>query len=166
MSTSIDGGTRRFVAATSDRLDRVIAEAFPEISRTRARRLIEDGAVRLADAVATHASQLTNPGDEVMVTIPEAGPNLDAASAAPLDILYEDEHTLVINKVPDTVDAEDLRAQMDVAYGAPTAAVLPLSTQVVINASGALFSLTHPDHPWSQGIRGIAERLQDGSTTG
>ncbi len=73
---------------------------------------------------------------------------------------------LVINKVPDTVDADDLRAQMDAAYGAPTAAVLPLSTQVVINASGALFSLTHPDHPWSQGIRDIAARLQDGSPTG
>lgn len=73
---------------------------------------------------------------------------------------------LVINKVPESVDGEDLQAQMDVAYGAPTAAVLPLSTEVVINASGALFSLTHPDHPWSEGIRRIAERLQDGSATG
>ena len=68
---------------------------------------------------------------------------------------------LVLNKVPDTVDLDDLREQMNQAYGAPTAAVLPLSTQLVINASGALFSLTHPDHPWSQGIRTIAGSLQE-----
>lgn len=73
---------------------------------------------------------------------------------------------LVINKVPQTVDTEDLREQMDVAYGAPTAAVMPLSEDLVINASGGLFSMTHPDHPWSQGIRDIAASLQNGSTTG
>ncbi|MEZ5186938.1 MAG: MinD/ParA family protein [Candidatus Nanopelagicales bacterium] len=67
---------------------------------------------------------------------------------------------LVLNKVPDVVDLDDLRAQMDSAYAAPTAAILPLSTEVVINASGSLFSLTHPDHAWSQGIRDIVGVLQ------
>jgi hypothetical protein len=38
--------------------------------------------------------------------------------------------------------------------------VLPLSTDMVINASGGLFSLTNPDHAWSQGIRDIVEVLQ------
>ncbi len=68
---------------------------------------------------------------------------------------------LVLNKVPDTIDLDDLRGQIDEAYEAPIAAVLPLSTQVVINASGALFSLTHPDHPWSVGIGAIARRLRE-----
>lgn len=67
---------------------------------------------------------------------------------------------LVLNKVPDVVDLDDLEKQMREAYGTPTAAILPLSTQMVINASGGLFSLTHPDHVWSQGIRRIAQRLQ------
>jgi MinD-like ATPase involved in chromosome partitioning or flagellar assembly len=67
---------------------------------------------------------------------------------------------LVLNKVPRTLDRDDLRQQMTDAYGTATAAVLPLSTQMVVNASGGLFSLTHPDHPWSQGIRSIVENLQ------
>jgi MinD-like ATPase involved in chromosome partitioning or flagellar assembly len=71
---------------------------------------------------------------------------------------------LVLNKVPDVVDVADLRDQMQNAYGTPTAAVLPLSTQVVINASGGLFALSHPDHPWSQGIRDIADIIQNART--
>lgn len=67
---------------------------------------------------------------------------------------------LVLNKVPHGVDLEDLRAQMNSAYGAPTAAFLPLSEDLVLNASGALFSLTHPDHPWSSQIHAIADALQ------
>jgi len=66
---------------------------------------------------------------------------------------------LVVNKVPTGVDTADLRAQMDAAYGAETAAILPLSEEVVQNASGGLFSLTSPDHPWSAQIREIAARV-------
>ncbi len=71
---------------------------------------------------------------------------------------------LVLNKVPEAVDLADLRAQMQTAYGTPTAAILPLSTQVVINASSGLFSRTHPDHPWSHGIREIADVIQSART--
>jgi len=63
---------------------------------------------------------------------------------------------LVVNKVPQGVDLDDLRTQMTNAYGAPTAAILPLSEEVVQNASGGLYSLTSPAAPWSQGIRDIA----------
>jgi septum site-determining protein MinD len=66
---------------------------------------------------------------------------------------------LVVNKVPHNVDIEDLRFQMTSAYGAETAALLPLSEQVVQNASGSLFSITNPDHPWSDQIRAISARL-------
>lgn len=67
---------------------------------------------------------------------------------------------LVVNKVPHAVDIEDLRRQMTAAYGAETAALLPLSEQVVTNASGALFSITHPEHEWSHQIRAIADRVR------
>lgn len=66
---------------------------------------------------------------------------------------------LVVNKVPHNVDIEDLRTQMTDAYGAETAALLPLSEQVVQNASGSLFSITSPEHPWSEQIRAISTRL-------
>ncbi len=68
---------------------------------------------------------------------------------------------LVLNKVPSGVDLDDLRSQMDAAYGAETAAMLPLSEQVVQNASGDLFSLSDPDHPWSAEIRKIVERIRN-----
>ena len=66
---------------------------------------------------------------------------------------------LVVNKVPSGVDMADLESQMEAAYKAETAAILPLSEQVVQNASGGLFSLTSPDAQWSQGIRKIAARV-------
>ncbi|MGA0879714.1 MAG: MinD/ParA family ATP-binding protein, partial [Ilumatobacteraceae bacterium] len=68
---------------------------------------------------------------------------------------------LVANKVPSGLT--DLRKQLDDAYGAETIAVLPLSEEVVVNASGGLFSLLHPEHPWSQQVRGIADRLHAGT---
>lgn len=66
---------------------------------------------------------------------------------------------LIVNKVPHGIDTDDLRGQMQRAYQAPTAAILPLSEQVVQNASGTLFSLTHPEHSWSQEIRVLADQL-------
>lgn len=66
---------------------------------------------------------------------------------------------LVVNKVPSGIDTADLRNQMQAAYNAETAAILPLSEEVVQNASGGLFSLTHPNHPWSEQIREIAGRV-------
>lgn len=66
---------------------------------------------------------------------------------------------LVVNKVPSGVDLEDLEDQMTEAYAAETAGMLPLSEQVVQNASGSLFALTHPDHPWSAQVRRIAARV-------
>lgn len=67
---------------------------------------------------------------------------------------------LIVNMVPGGTDIDDLRDQMTAAYAAETVATLPLAEEVVQNASGALFSLSHPDHPWSQQVRGVAERLR------
>lgn len=80
---------------------------------------------------------------------------VDVARKLEVPALY-----LMVNKVPRGVDTDDLREQMTAAYAAETAAILPLSEEVVQNASSGLFSLTHPDHPWSQQIRGVAERLR------
>ena len=68
---------------------------------------------------------------------------------------------LVVNMVPNDVDVADLEEQMTAAYAAETAAILPLSEEVVQNASAGLFSLTSPDHPWSGQIRRIAERVTE-----
>ncbi len=101
-SPPAEGQVHRFAARAADRLDRVIADAIPDVSRTRARKLIEDGAVTLGDAVVTRASQLAAEGDVVAVAIPPE-PTLPAGVPDGLTVLYEDEHTLVIDKVPGLV---------------------------------------------------------------
>ncbi|MFO1540554.1 MAG: MinD/ParA family protein [Chloroflexota bacterium] len=66
---------------------------------------------------------------------------------------------LVLNKVPEGIDHDDLRAQMTAAYGAETIAILPLSEIMVRNASADLVAIAVPDHPWSAQIRAIAARV-------
>lgn len=66
---------------------------------------------------------------------------------------------LVVNKIPHSIDVDDLRQQMTAAYNVEVSGMLPLSEQVVTNASYGLFSMTNPDHPWSEQIRAIAARV-------
>jgi len=89
---------RHFLAPAGERLDRLVADALPELSRTQAKRLIEDGAVSVDGAVVARPAEAVNVGAAVDVVLPVV-PNLDQlAEDVPLDVLYEDEHTLVINK--------------------------------------------------------------------
>ncbi|MFA7297477.1 MAG: RluA family pseudouridine synthase [Dehalococcoidia bacterium] len=80
-----------------DRLDRLVAEAVPEISRSQAQRLIEQGQVTAGGAVVTRASHLVEEGVAVEVAIPVIEVD-EAAAQVPLEILYEDEHVLVVDK--------------------------------------------------------------------
>ena len=66
---------------------------------------------------------------------------------------------LVLNKVPSGVDLDDLVAQMQETYDAETLAILPLSEDVVRNASGDLFALVSPEHEWSVQLRVVADRM-------
>ncbi len=92
--------TRELRTPESDRLDRVVAGALPELSRAQARRLIEDGQVLVDGAPATKASLIVSAGARIEVVVPVV-PDLDlAASEIPLAIIYEDEETLVIDKQP------------------------------------------------------------------
>lgn len=66
---------------------------------------------------------------------------------------------LVVNKVPSSVDPDALRRDVAATYDAPVAGVLPLSETVVESASGALFSVTEPDDPWSEALREVARQV-------
>ena len=68
---------------------------------------------------------------------------------------------LVVNMTPAALEREALRQRVQEVYGASVAGVLPLSEEVAYNASSTLFSLTHPEHPWSQEIVRIASHLLD-----
>jgi len=66
---------------------------------------------------------------------------------------------LVVNKVPSSVDPAALRADLTRLYEADVAGVLPLSEAVVESASGALFSITQPDDPWSRALGEVVGRF-------
>jgi 23S rRNA pseudouridine1911/1915/1917 synthase len=78
-----------------ERLDRVLADRFPDLSRAQLQRLIRSGAITVNDTVVRPACRLA-PGDLITVTFPEE-PTV-RPEPFPLDIVYEDEHLLVVNK--------------------------------------------------------------------
>lgn len=79
------------------RLDRVVAKHCPQLSRTRVQELIAGGLVRLNGKTAKDSHKV-HAGDTIEV-IPQPRPALRAeAEAIPLDILYEDEDVIAINK--------------------------------------------------------------------
>ena len=78
------------------RLDSYLAENT-ELSRSMAAKLIEDGAVLLCGRVAKKKDKTTE-GDTVEVEIPEPQEYECVAENIPLNIVYEDEDIIVINK--------------------------------------------------------------------
>ncbi|MER3414120.1 MAG: RluA family pseudouridine synthase [Armatimonadota bacterium] len=88
----------RLMADRTERLDRFLARLLPEQSRSRLVEHIEDGRVRVEGEVRKPSFRL-QPGMEVLVEeIPERPPQDLSPEPIPLDVLYEDEHLLVVNK--------------------------------------------------------------------
>ncbi|MCL0092055.1 RluA family pseudouridine synthase [Dehalococcoidales bacterium] len=79
------------------RLDKYVSEKCPQISRTYAQKLIGDGYITVNDCVAK-ASVKLNIGDKVNIILPQATPSPLSPEAIPLNIIYEDDDLLVIDK--------------------------------------------------------------------
>jgi 23S rRNA pseudouridine1911/1915/1917 synthase len=95
--------TRRFTTCDEGRLDLAIVAEMPELSRSQVRRLIEDGQVRVDGRDVERPAAHVGTGAAIEVVEPVV-PDLDLqASEVPLDIIYEDEETLVLNKQPGLV---------------------------------------------------------------
>ena len=80
------------------RLDAFLAARLQPMSRARVQGLIRDGRVRSAAGVIAEASRRVKGGDVVAIEVPEAAPARPAPEDAPLDILFEDEHLVVLVK--------------------------------------------------------------------
>ena len=87
-----------FIAdAAGQRLDAFLANALPDMSRSAVQKLLENGCVML-NGKPGKKNDRVNEGDEIQVTLPEPK-RLDVeAKDIPLDIVYEDDDVLVINK--------------------------------------------------------------------
>jgi 23S rRNA pseudouridine1911/1915/1917 synthase len=99
--------TRRFSVGKGTagrRLDRFLASACGDISRSRLQKLIEDGAVRIDGVVERRVSRSTADGQKIEVDV-AAAPAKTAllAEDIPLAILYEDDQLLILNKPPGLV---------------------------------------------------------------
>ncbi|MBN3925036.1 MAG: RluA family pseudouridine synthase [Nostoc sp. NMS4] len=81
-----------------DRLDRYLSQELPDLSRSRIQQLIEQGNVQLNDQVCTSKKINVKIGDRITLDIPEVQPLELLAEDIPLDILYEDDQLLILNK--------------------------------------------------------------------
>jgi 23S rRNA pseudouridine1911/1915/1917 synthase len=84
------------------RLDAVVAQLSPEFSRSRAKVLIESGAI-LVNAKMVKPRYPVALGDTIQIEEPPAMPSEVVAEDIPLTILYEDSDLIVLNKPPGIV---------------------------------------------------------------
>jgi septum site-determining protein MinD len=66
---------------------------------------------------------------------------------------------LIVNKVPQGMEREILKIQIETTYQAPVVGVLPLSAEMAGLASRELFTIRYPDHPISRELKAIAQRI-------
>ena len=82
---------------SGERLDGFLSRALPDLSRSAAQKLLEQGLV-LRNGKPGKKNDRLEVGDEISVTLPEPKPLDVPATKMELDIVYEDEDVLVINK--------------------------------------------------------------------
>ena len=80
-----------------ERLDAFLSRSVENMSRSGAQKLLEEGCVLRCGKPGKKNDKL-NPGDEIRVDIPEPKPLDVMPKEMPLDIVYEDEDVLVLNK--------------------------------------------------------------------
>lgn len=93
-----DGKTAECVADRAERLDRYLAARWSNLSRARFQKLIERGQVRVNGVPCTAKQATVRPGDRLRVSIPPAEPLRLEPQAIPLDVLFEDDQVIVVNK--------------------------------------------------------------------
>ncbi|MBI9051031.1 MAG: RluA family pseudouridine synthase [Anaerolineaceae bacterium] len=87
-----------FSGQEPERLDHYLTVLFPDLSRSRLQKIIKGGGVCINDVETTKNGTMLSRGDEVSILVPEPKETVLEAEDIPLDILYEDEQCLVINK--------------------------------------------------------------------
>ena len=97
----VEPGRHAFVVTEEQagaRLDRLLAEALPGLSRTRIKGLIEAGYVTINDLRAVDANAKAGLGKTVAIDVPEPEPAEPVGESIPLSVLYEDEYLIIIDK--------------------------------------------------------------------
>jgi 23S rRNA pseudouridine1911/1915/1917 synthase len=91
---------RRFSASAQDagrRLDLYLASRLPDLSRTRIQELIDQGRVRVSERLARRAHRVMA-GDIIEIEVLPRPPLRAGPEEIPIDVLYEDEDVIAVNK--------------------------------------------------------------------
>jgi 23S rRNA pseudouridine1911/1915/1917 synthase len=86
------------------RLDKILVALLEDVSRSRIQEFISDGGVLVSDEVETRSSRIVEPGEGLrLVPVIRARERRGAPEGASFDVVYEDEHLIVISKPPGMV---------------------------------------------------------------
>ena len=85
------------------RIDKFLQLKISELSRTRLQNLIYEGEVKLNNIIITNASKKIKKQDKIKINFPPPKETLIKANKIPLNILYDDEDIIIINKSPGVV---------------------------------------------------------------
>lgn len=88
----------RFSEAHPQRLDKYLVECMPEFSRSRLQSLIKDGKVLVNGVPAHKAGQMIEAKTTLQVSLPEPVSTTLVPESISLDIIFENEDVLVVNK--------------------------------------------------------------------
>jgi 23S rRNA pseudouridine1911/1915/1917 synthase len=87
-----------FDQEVKERLDVFLTSCLPEFSRSRIQGLIKDGFVTVDGEPVTKTGRDLEPGERVEIRIPLPVPSGLVAEDIPLDIVFENDDLLVVNK--------------------------------------------------------------------
>ena len=85
-------------ADAGQRLDRVLAQRLPRLSRTRLKRLIEAGQVTHESAVLRDPSLRVREDQDFIVIVPETDDASPVPQSIALNVRFEDAHIIVVDK--------------------------------------------------------------------
>ena len=93
------GTTHRVsVTGAQTRLDRFLADSLAGLSRSRLKALIEEGQVSCAGETITEPSYRVKPGQTFAIIVPDAKAATPQPQAMALNVIYQDEDLIVIDK--------------------------------------------------------------------
>ncbi len=90
--------TLHFKGDLPQRLDRFVGESLPELSRAQAQRLIKQGRVRVDGVPPRKTGMLLSGGETIEIHVPAPQLGKLQPEDIPLDVIFENEDVLVVNK--------------------------------------------------------------------
>lgn len=88
----------RFEGKEAMRLDKFLVMKLPDFSRSRLQKLIENGNIWVDGVAAQKSGLMISQGSRIRVELPPPEPSMLVPEAIPLDIIFENDDLLVVNK--------------------------------------------------------------------